>query len=118
MPKVQGVDYSHEKEDLVGAIGGRKGFVPYRIVRKPQGNSKSPTKYLKRRNISVLETADGEYHVDPLQDGKDQESGTEEKLSSQIKTLRLEEETSDEESDYGKGFQDIEYCTESFFLDV
>ena len=80
-----------------------------------QGNAKSPTKYFLRKTISVLETGDGEYIVDPLQDAENQESGDEEDLSPKINTLQMKEDTSDEESDYGYGFQNLGYCAESFF---
>ena len=55
--------------------------------------------------------------VDPHQDAEDQESGDEEDLSPKINTLRMKEDTSDEESEYGNGFQNLGYCAVPF-LDV
>ena len=65
----------------------------------------------------MLETEDGEYHVDPDQSLNAEDSDQEEALSSQINTMSMEGPSSDEESHQDNGFQDIGYCAESF-LDV
>ena len=102
----------------IEAMGNQKRrYIPYRIVRRSTGTNKSPSKYIKKRTISVLETEDGEYHVDPEQSENMEDSDQEEALSSQINTMSMDGPSSDEESRQDNGFQDISYCAESF-LDV
>ena len=108
----------NQVDKTIETVGNQKRrFVPYRIVRRPAGQNRSPSKYLKRKTISVLETEDGEYHVDPVQLEGTEDSDQVEALSSQLNTMSLEGPSSDEESLHDNGFQDVDYCVESF-LDV
>ena len=128
MAPARGIENNHETpptganvnqlDKTIEAVGNQKRrFVPYRIVRRPAGQNKSPSKYLKRKTISVLETEDGEYHVDPVQLEGTEDSDQEEALSSQLNNMSLEGPSSDEESLHDNGFKDVDYCVESF-LDV
>ena len=108
----------NQVDKTIETVGNqRRRFIPYRIVRRPAGQNRSPSKYLKRKTISVLETEDGEYHVDPIQLEGTEDSDQVEALSSQLNTMSLEGPSSDEESLHDNGFQNVDYCVESF-LDV
>ena len=94
---------------------GKRPYIPYKIIRKPPTH---PIPVRRRKHVAVLETDDGKMYEDPFQETEEAGSGTRaQKMEPQVNTVNTEVKESDEESDYGNGFQDVPYCAETFLGD-